>query len=185
LNTPNNRIVSEAYAEKKQIPDKPECVILPKSTGLFYCMNTLYPNVETLFDITVGYSGLTKTDIPYDKYLVENCFFAAQYPKKIHIHVKAFEISHLPGFQKSEEKKEASKHFDVWLRKRFMEKDQLLLDFYEDHYFSEKNVEDDSMIVKIKPDLKDWFMLILTWTFFFVSMPVYLQWLGGWIKLFF
>jgi 1-acyl-sn-glycerol-3-phosphate acyltransferase len=65
LNTPNNRVTSSAYAKKMDISDSPKYVILPKATGLFMSADALMPNISTLFDITIGYSGVKSHQIPY------------------------------------------------------------------------------------------------------------------------
>lgn len=65
LNTPNNRITSRDYAKKMDISEQPKYVILPKATGLFMCADALMPKVTTLFDITIGYSGVEAHQIPY------------------------------------------------------------------------------------------------------------------------
>lgn len=72
LNTPNNRETSRAYAKKMDITEGghnltkgPKYVILPKATGLFMCADVLMPKISTLFDITVGYSGVKPHQVPY------------------------------------------------------------------------------------------------------------------------
>ena len=102
LNTPNNRITSEAFATKNNIEERPRFVILPKSTGLYISLQTLLPEINNLFDVTVGYGGLTPDQIPYEEYLVENCFFAGIYPREVHMYIRHFAINTIPGLAASE-----------------------------------------------------------------------------------
>eukprot|EP00842_Homolaphlyctis_polyrhiza_P004715 jgi/Hompol1/5244/HPOL_000657-RA len=158
LNTPNNRETSRKFAKKTGITDDPKYVILPKATGLFMCCDVLAPKVTKLFDITVGYGGLNPYQIPYEEYLVENVYFAQQYPREVHLHIQEFDITKLPGFDgtltkesleadpvlRAEAEKLAAtsgggfdplsdarrKLFSDWVRQRFMYKDQLMHEFY-------------------------------------------------------
>lgn len=146
------------------ITEIPIHVILPKSTGLLYSLHALRPEVHTLIDITVGYAGLTPTQIPYDEYLVENVFFKNKAPPSIHMHVRKFDVDKIPGFEECNEKvntniqtekaikindldafmndPERKSKFDIWLRARFMEKDHLMKNFYATGEFNGDLLDD-------------------------------------------
>ncbi|KAI8911051.1 acyltransferase-domain-containing protein [Gorgonomyces haynaldii] len=192
LNTPNNRVTSRAFAKKMDISDDPKFVILPKATGVFMCADTLMPQVNTLFDITVGYSGLKQEQIPYEEYLIENCFFAGQYPKEVHMHIRTFQLQQVDGFDgkitqesiKGEEiqaTKESEafdpltnsrrEAFSIWLRKRFMEKDALLERFYEHGSFESEH----RLVWQFKPQLMDWLLVLITWITLPLLLPFYLR----------
>ena len=131
LNTPGNIAKSRDYAEKNGIKEHPKHVILPKSRGLQYAISSLRPQVRTLVDVTIGYSGISADQIPYDAYLVENVFMKSIYPKQIYLHVRTFDIDKIPGFDGSLIGDEGEKkRFEEWLRARYMEKDAMMVDFF-------------------------------------------------------
>ncbi|KAJ3089131.1 hypothetical protein HK102_007142 [Quaeritorhiza haematococci] len=144
LNTPNNKETSRAYAKKMDLTEDPTHVLLPKSTGLQFCLSALRPEVHTLVDITMGYSGLTADQVPYYEYLFNDVIFGGKRIKQIHLHVRRFDVDQLPGFNNStpkanknfEDLDQASKDmFNVWLRNNFMEKDVLMESFYKFGHF--------------------------------------------------
>ncbi|KAH6590226.1 hypothetical protein BASA50_009488 [Batrachochytrium salamandrivorans] len=190
LNTPNNREVTRAFAKKTDIADDPEYVILPKGTGLFMCCDVLYPKVTRIFDVTVGYGALTAEQIPYEEYLPGNVFFSKKYPPAIHMHIQLFEMAGLPGFDgvltadtlakdpilaeqaaKQAAKSggaftplgEARRHvFSEWVRRRFMHKDKLMEQFYQNGEFpsTEVGVSAPKPLKRVEhrvvPDPIDW-----------------------------
>ena len=209
LNTPNNRQKSIEYAKKNDITEIPEYVILPKATGLFMCCDELKSVVDNLFDVTVGYSGLSAELIPYEEYLLTNVFFAGYYPKEIHLHIQRFEIAKLPGFtvsshlasQVDTHKRTVSNdsldslagsndHFDPatnvrreifshWLHKRYMFKDALMREFYQNGCFPSEEVGVSlpkplkKLVYDQKPVLLDYLTLAIAITLFFYLSSCY------------
>jgi len=53
----NGRRKSAAWAEKTGVKD-PEHMLLPRSTGMFFCLNELKDSVEYVYDCTVAYEGI-------------------------------------------------------------------------------------------------------------------------------
>lgn len=53
----NGRRKSAAWAAKNDLKD-PEHVMLPRSTGTFFCLNELKGSVEYVYDCTVAYEGI-------------------------------------------------------------------------------------------------------------------------------
>ncbi|KAJ3280712.1 hypothetical protein HK104_000457 [Borealophlyctis nickersoniae] len=148
LNTPNNRESCRAYAKKMDISEDPKHVVLPKSTGLKTCLEALAPEVHELFDVTVGYSGLTADQVPYDEYLAEQVFFGGIYPAEVHLHIRRFDVAKLPGFEAGvgagfDTLKDegidvgaiGAERFNLWLRARWMQKDELMDGFYKNGVF--------------------------------------------------
>lgn len=175
LNTPIGRESSEKYAKKMEISDRPEIVLLPKSTGLYHCAKTLVPYTQVLklFDVTVGYSGLKVADVPYDKYLIEEVFFNGIYPKQVHMHIRSYNWDVIPGFSGEDLDKyndETKESFNLWLRKRYLEKDELMRGFYENHRFS---VSSNPIIIKIAPTWTDLFGVGFLWISVFWMVPFY------------
>jgi 1-acyl-sn-glycerol-3-phosphate acyltransferase len=179
LNTPNNRVTSRAFAKKTDIPEDPEYVILPKSTGLFMCSDALLDQVDYVFDLTIGYSELEKEDIPYEEYLIDRMFFSKNYPKKVHIHVQKYNLKSLPGMQRDANKppilgkdfdQETNKRrveFNDWVKVTFMKKDELMSKFYETGQMSAEN-----QTWEVLPTFKHWISIFLIWTFGFYIVPL-------------
>lgn len=53
----NGRRKSAAWAAKNDLKD-PEHVMLPRSTGMFFCLNELKSTVDYVYDCTVAYEGI-------------------------------------------------------------------------------------------------------------------------------
>lgn len=53
----NGRRKSAAWAEKNGLKD-PEHVLLPRSTGMYFCLQELKGTVEYVYDCTVAYEGI-------------------------------------------------------------------------------------------------------------------------------
>jgi len=187
LNTPENRNTCRAYAKKKDITEDPKIVLLPKGTGTFMISDILVDQVDTIFDLTVGYSGIDKYQIPYEEYLVDKVFFQRYYPKEIHINVKKLNLRSLPGldskdagissikpgvpsdkaFDSDSDKRRIK--FSEWIKSNFMEKDSRMLKFYEKGGFEgERNHtvvspgEEDFLVIGALI-MSSWFILPFTW----------------------
>ena len=52
----NTRKGSKKWAEKQKIPDM-EHTLLPRSTGMFFCLQQLEGTVDYIYDCTLGYEG--------------------------------------------------------------------------------------------------------------------------------
>jgi hypothetical protein len=142
------------------------------------CSDALLDQTDDLFDLTVGYSGIDKVDIPYEEYLVDRMFFCKHYPREVHIHIERHSIKSLPGMQRDtspkianpeersqkksatfdDETNERRALFNSWLKDRFMRKDDLMDNFYETGKLSEK-----SLRWKVEPTLKDWIVILSVW----------------------
>ncbi|KAJ3254035.1 hypothetical protein HK103_007574 [Boothiomyces macroporosus] len=151
---------SRAFAKKNDITEDPKHVLLPKSTGLYHILRQMQKSSDYLYDFTIGYSGITENHCPYDEYPPTKVFFEHQGPKSIHIHVDRFKITEIPGIPStSYDINEATpKEFELWLRRRFMEKDELMKGFYEDGYFPEKSVDGTGVkqSLHLNPANQDW-----------------------------
>jgi lysocardiolipin and lysophospholipid acyltransferase len=53
----NGRVKSAKWAEKIGVKDM-EHVLLPRSTGTFFCLNELKDTLEYVYDCTVAYEGI-------------------------------------------------------------------------------------------------------------------------------
>ncbi|TPX59410.1 1-acylglycerol-3-phosphate O-acyltransferase [Spizellomyces sp. 'palustris'] len=161
-----------AYAKKMDIPDDPQHVLIPKSTGLYFCLKNLQPAATHLWDITMGYQGLDGIQTPYEVYSLSRVFFESKGPERVHMHVQKFPVKDLPGFNEaatmntrddekmdrseveSQKDEERSEQFGLWLRKRFLEKDELMAEFYKNGQFTDDG--DEPLIIRPVPTLADW-----------------------------
>jgi 1-acyl-sn-glycerol-3-phosphate acyltransferase len=182
LNVPQNRITSEKYAKKYDINERPEYVLLPRASGLFMVADSLKEQVDYIFDLTVGYSGLECEDIPYEEYLLENTFFCGKFPRQIHIHIRKYKLDTIPGMSSeklvidekgfSPETTVRKDEFSRWLIERFMEKDSLMKRFY-----STGRLSDEALTFIVKPNIFDWITLALVWYCAYFSIPFVYGWI--------
>ncbi|KAJ3284121.1 hypothetical protein HK104_010083 [Borealophlyctis nickersoniae] len=172
---PNTQARSRAYAAKMGLSDDPKHVILPKSTGLFTVLRSMQPKVTSLYDLTIGYAGLSPDDVPEEYYTLGRVFFKGDGPGRLYIHVRRFDVASLPGFgpgpgsvESGEDEGEAvdarAEAFNVWLRKRWMEKDEMLKEFFADGNFRRAMERDgdavtDQEVVKLVPTLSEWIQM--------------------------
>ena len=177
--------------------------------------------MDELFDLTLGYTGIEGTEIPYYSYLVDKVFFSGQYPRQIHIHVEKRSLKSIPGLRDEDHALdqvkqqhhssqgniilplkdiEASrKSMDIWLRERFMEKDERLAGFFKSGQFSaieyntpsgskelshEAKTAGNRTIVPLTPSLVDWMSVGLVYYFGFKFLPVYWSFMVWMIRLF-
>ncbi|KAI9285312.1 acyltransferase-domain-containing protein [Umbelopsis sp. AD052] len=130
------RKISNDFAEKFGY-NNPRHLLLPRSTGLRICTNTLGNSVKYIYDCTIGYSGLKSGDIPEDVYTLRGIFFLKRYPKEIHVHLRRFLISDIPTEEEA---------YATWLRDRWAEKDELLEEFYRVGAFPGEELKTSSKI---------------------------------------
>ena len=135
-------------------------MILPRSTGLLFCLRTLLPVTPdlALYDITIGYPGVPpagyvahlfrKTDLAnplrsyaQSYYTLSSIYSGDGAPPTVHMHLRSFDLAQVPigivdAALSPDEADEAvtadeRKAFDVWTRERWTEKDELLDEFYK------------------------------------------------------
>lgn len=137
LVSPLTRPPSAAYAKKMDIPDCRNC-LLPRSTGLLFCLRSLSPRVPTLrlLDVTIGYPGIPPAKFGQDYYTLQSIFGRGVSPPMVHMHLKSYNVkydvpigrdslshSSTTGADATEAEK---KEFDAWLLQRWREKDDRL-----------------------------------------------------------
>lgn len=153
----NTRPVSAKFAEKMGIKDL-ENVLLPRSTGLFFCLRTLAKQMDDLWlvDFTIGYPGVPPAGYGQDYYTLRSIFMQGVPPPAIHLHFTLTRITDpvagdtssnapsvadmataqtdTPPLGANDAPAESSDAertaFESWLRARWTEKDQLMHRFY-------------------------------------------------------
>ncbi|KAG0082820.1 hypothetical protein BGZ92_011375, partial [Podila epicladia] len=125
---------SSAFAEKAGLIDHRH-VLLPRTSGLFVCINKLRGSVEYVYDATVGYSGINYGEIPQELYPLPGLYLNQAQPKDINMHLRRFAIKDIP---------ETEPEFVEWVRARWHEKDDLMEEFYTTGKFPSQLTLDES-----------------------------------------
>ncbi|KAF9577167.1 hypothetical protein BGW38_007803 [Lunasporangiospora selenospora] len=139
---PEGTVVSEStrkrsstFAQKAGLTDHRH-VLLPRTSGLFVCVNKLRGSVEYLYDATVGYSGIHYGEIPQEVYPLPGLYVNMAQPKEIRVHLRRFLVKDIP---------ETEPEFVEWVRARWQEKDDLMEEFYTTGKFpSQLSLDNDS-----------------------------------------
>lgn len=140
---------SKAYADKTGVVDCRN-LLLPRSTGLLFCLRSLAPRIPTLqlLDVTIGYPGIPAGGFGQEYYTLQSVFSTRTPPPIVHMHLRAYSVKHdVPIGQNSLSPKEApadpatsaaivtsvaeKKAFDDWLLARWREKDDMLEHFVD------------------------------------------------------
>ncbi|KAJ5584055.1 Phospholipid/glycerol acyltransferase [Penicillium hispanicum] len=137
----NTKRRSDEYGQKQGLPSFKHQV-LPRSTGLFFCLQQLRGTVDWVYDSTIAYEGppyvmkafscllgfdtndrgYRKGSYPDKYFTLRSTYLQGRPPTSVNMHWRRFPVSEIPL--------DDQKEFDAWLRARWAEKDELL-----DHYF--------------------------------------------------
>ena len=117
--------------------------LLPRSTGLLFCLRSLEPRINTLrlLDVTIAYPGIPRDGYGQDYYTLQSIYGLGIPPPVIHMHLRSDSVkydvpigrdsltsSHTTGAEATEEEK---KEFERWLLERFRVKDQQMELFHQ------------------------------------------------------
>ncbi|KAF3926108.1 hypothetical protein ABW21_db0200311 [Orbilia brochopaga] len=111
------RAASQKYADKMGIKNH-DHVLLPRITGLQYCLQQLDSSVEWLYDCTMAYEGIPRDKYGQDIFTLRAQFLQGRPPKSVNLHFRRFRISEIPYNDTAA--------FEKWMRDRWTEKDQLM-----------------------------------------------------------
>jgi 1-acyl-sn-glycerol-3-phosphate acyltransferase len=120
----STREKSKKWAEKSGLEDMKH-QLLPRSTGLKFCLQELEDTTKWLYDCTIAYEGVPEGQFGQDIFTLRSSFFEGRPPKSVNMHWRRFHIDTIPIHN--------TKAFEVWLRNRWREKDYML------EYFSRHN----------------------------------------------
>ncbi|KAG9699255.1 acyltransferase-domain-containing protein, partial [Aureobasidium melanogenum] len=121
--SPNTRNSSARWSEKTGIPDMKH-QILPRSTGLHFCLEELKDSVDWLYDCTIAYEGVPRGSYGGKLYTLRSVYFQGRAPKSVNMHWRRFAVADIPLHSKEETEK--------WLLERWREKDDLI-EYYLNH----------------------------------------------------
>lgn len=113
----STRESSKRWAEKNGLKDMKH-QLLPRSTGLRFCLEELKETTQWLYDCTIAYEGIPPGQFGQDIFTLRSSFFEGRPPKSVNMHWRRFHIDSIPLNN--------PKVFDVWLRNRWREKDYML-----------------------------------------------------------
>ncbi|KAK9462141.1 acyltransferase-domain-containing protein [Lipomyces oligophaga] len=127
--TQNGIDKSHAYAEKFNMVE-PKNMLLPRARGLYFILKNF--DVPYIYDCTTGFEGVPPAGFAQDYFTLSSIYAAGLPPKSIHMHWRRFARSDIPLDDESE--------FERWLQKRWLEKDQLLENYYLNGHFDGETV---------------------------------------------
>ena len=113
----NTRNQSAKWSQKSGIPDV-KYGILPRSTGLQFCLQELNDTVEYVYDCTIVYEGTQPDYLASELYKLRSVYFQGRQPKSVNMHWRRFKISEIPCRD--------SKKMEEWVLARWREKDELI-----------------------------------------------------------
>ncbi|KAF2679002.1 acyltransferase-domain-containing protein [Lentithecium fluviatile CBS 122367] len=113
----NGRESSKKWADKNSIPDLQHCM-LPRSTGLMFCLSELEKTVDYMYDCTVAYEGVPRGQYGQDLYTIRSTYMQGRSPKSVNMHWRRFALSSIPMHDE--------KAFSDWLLARWREKDAFI-----------------------------------------------------------
>ncbi|OAG16439.1 acyltransferase-domain-containing protein [Alternaria alternata] len=108
---------SQKWAQKNGLQDMKH-QLLPRSTGLKFCLNELRETTDWLYDCTIAYEGVPEGQFGQDIFTLRSSFFEGRPPKSVNMHWRRFHLDDIPY--------ENTHAFEVWLRNRWREKDYML-----------------------------------------------------------
>lgn len=126
----NTRKRSKAWAAKQGIPDL-QHQLLPRSTGLYFCLQQLRDTVDSLYDCTIAYEGVPRGGYAQDYFTLRSTFIQGRSPKSVNMYWRRFELSSIPL--------DDAKEFEKWLKQRWEEKEGLLEYFSQTGHFPTDN----------------------------------------------
>ncbi|KAJ9614264.1 hypothetical protein H2200_002400 [Cladophialophora chaetospira] len=118
---PSTRERSAKWAKKNNISDCKH-TLLPRSTGLHFCVDELKDTIEYIYDITVVYEGVPRGQYAQDIFTLKSGYMEGRPPKSINMHFRRFAIKDIPLHD--------AKAFELWLVARWREKDVMIEEYY-------------------------------------------------------
>jgi len=116
----NGRRKSAQWAKKNGLRD-PEHVMLPRSTGMFFCLNELKGTVDYVYDCTVAYEGVPRGKYGEDFFGLASTYFEGRPPKSVNFYWRKFRVADIPL--------DDQEKFNIWLREEWYKKDALMEEY--------------------------------------------------------
>ncbi|KAI0157404.1 acyltransferase-domain-containing protein [Xylariaceae sp. FL1272] len=116
----NGRTKSAAWAAKSGLKDM-EHLMLPRSTGMYFCLSELKGTVDYVYDCTVAYEGIPRGRYGEEYFTISSTYTQGRPPKSVNFYWRRFAVADIPL--------ETQEEFDKWLLQRWYEKDALLEEY--------------------------------------------------------
>ncbi|KAF5025091.1 hypothetical protein F66182_2792 [Fusarium sp. NRRL 66182] len=116
----NGRRKSAGWAAKNDLKD-PDHVMIPRSTGMFFCLNELKGSIDYIYDCTVAYEGIPRGGYGEEFFGLSSTYFQGRPPKSVNFHWRRFRLCDIPLHDQ--------KAFDLWLREQWYKKDALMEEY--------------------------------------------------------
>ncbi|KAE8449106.1 hypothetical protein EG329_008489 [Mollisiaceae sp. DMI_Dod_QoI] len=113
----NGRAKSASWAKKIGIKDMSH-VLIPRSTGMFFCLNELKGTVDYVYDCTLAYEGIPRGEYGQDLYTLRSMYLQGRPPPSVSMYWRRFAVAEMPL--------DDNDKFELWLRERWYEKDALM-----------------------------------------------------------
>lgn len=113
---------SASWSKKVGIPDMKH-QLLPRTTGLQFCLQQLRKSTNWLYDCTIAYEGVPKGMYGQDVFTLRSSLFEGRPPKSVNMFWRRFRISDIPI--------DDDQAFSRWLNNRWREKDYILEYYYK------------------------------------------------------
>ncbi len=117
----NTRKTSAKWAAKSGTPDLRHA-LLPRSTGLQFCLAELKGSVEWVYDCTIAYAPIPAGQYGQDIFTLRSVYFQGRAPQSVNMHWRRFKVADIPVDDPDAVQK--------WVLDRWREKDELLDVFY-------------------------------------------------------
>ena len=114
---PSTRQSSKKWAANNNMRDMKH-QLLPRTTGLQFCLQQLRQTVDYVYDCTVAYEGVPHGEYAQDIFTIKASYLEGRPPKSVNMYWRRFKVSSIPI--------DNDKAFEIWLRARWTEKDALL-----------------------------------------------------------
>lgn len=156
----NTRKKSAAWSQKSGIEDMKH-QLLPRATGMFFCLEELKDTVEWVYDCTVAYEGTPKYGYAAEYFTLRSTFLQGRPPKSVNFHWRRFAVRDIPlSDQKS---------FEKWIEDRWREKDELLEAFYTNGRFPADKDSNDDGCIETQVKLRSWAELLQPYVVFITA----------------
>lgn len=135
-------------------------VLLPRVRGLFLILRLLRASVDVVYDVTVGYAGLTPEDYGEDLYTLKGTYLMGRGPPAVSMYISSFSIKDIPlgdddSLDIDKLDPAVMKAFEQWLFKVWLDKDALMAKFFRTGSFADPDdVKTKTVIADFK--LRHW-----------------------------
>lgn len=150
----NTRKKSVAWSQKSGKPDMKH-QLLPRATGMHFCLQQLKGTVDWVYDCTMAYEGVPPNGYAQDYFSLRSTFLQGRPPKSVNFHWRRFAVADIPL--------DGPESFQTWIEARWREKDAMLDQYKNTGRFpADTDTEDAKTPAYIETDvrLKSWTELL-------------------------